>query len=299
MGSIYEYSLQYKPGVGRCVPDFIMVHGVHDYCAYTDTYFGYSESGYSGRGVIEYASKQALADRIHQIHNLTPYVKNIGTLEEPELVDLTQQEVNDKIDVLWAKMTTIKAVFDGEVPVHFYLNDFEVQHYYANIGLNGDTWYVVSCMKSDPSDEFDVYWLVAPVKTGDVWVQTWDGRQFTAYELEEYKAKKKAKINEERYAAIDTGFISASLGKLVNSDLTSRVNIDQELIKATISEARGEPSYNIGWRFGDGTIVDISREDFIVLGEERRAFIESEYQKSWARKAAVEVATSRKDIDGA
>ena len=299
MGSIYEYSLQYKPGVGRCVPEFIMVHEIIPFCAYTDTHFGYAEEGCSGRGVIEYSTKDAFASRIRQIHALEPYTKNTGTEEEPVIVPWTDKEVTAFIDSTWGKTESINAVVDGKNVLEFYFNDYEVEHFFANIGINDDTRSVVPVTKVAPSSNLDFYWAAAPVKSGSSWKQQWAGRAFTDYELAEYKKKKKKQINDERYATIDAGFTSPSIGKVVNSDLISRVNIDQEVIKAVVSTVNKEPTYNVSWRFADGTIENITREQMIVLGEERRSFVESCYKQSWDRKAIVDAATTRAEIDGA
>ncbi len=297
MGSIYEYSLQFKPGIGRCVPEFIMVHEVHQFCPYSNTHFGYAESGCSSRGTIEYSSKQAFLDRIHQIHSLSPYVKNIGRPEEPNFVDLTIEEVNGMVDVVWSKTETINAIIKGDTAaVDFYFNDYELQYFFGGAAREPDL-SVVSCIKTPVPDFLDVYWPAAPVLTDGTWVQQWAGRPFTPTELAEYKKKKRSIINEERYATIDSGFVSESKNKLVNADLNSRVNIDQEMIKALLSTVNGEPSYNLVWRFADGSMMDLTREEMIVLGEERRSFIEEVYQKSWSRKFVVENASSRKEID--
>jgi len=294
MGSIYEYQLEYKSSYGvKVVPDFILYHGIL-YLSSSDTHFGYAESNKGSSGVIEYPNKASLESRIFQIHRLTPFTKNEGDLREPNIITLTDEEVQDIIDGIWNKVEQKYAVVHNGDVVDFRLNGYTVDSFYGN-----DTREKVTFVESSVDDSYDVYWEVAPVLVGDTWTQQWSGRQFTEYELGEYRIKRKNEINVERDSELNGGFQSAVLDDVADSDAISRQNIIGASVAALNSIVAGEPSYNMNWRTGTNAIKAISREDVISLGLELLAFVESVYSSSWTRKDSIDNLSTRVEIDEA
>lgn len=299
MGSIYEYPLQLVPGKGRRVPEFVMVHGVLVYNAYEETHFGYGEQGNTGNGVVEYTSEAALISRLLQLHALSPFTKDTGTEEEPVIVDLTSQEVEDMATEAWEQASNAKyAVIDGTNVVDYGRTFYDMDLYWRNVGLNGDSRTVVE-VQPTAQPAADIIWETAPVDNTGTWEQQWASRAFTPYELEQYKLKRKAEINVERDSQISGGFSSSVASKVIDSDERSRQNLIGTAVAAVLDKVNDVNSMSITWRTADDSDVQLGRDDVINMALELLVNTQTIYSSSWSRKGAIDSMTTRTEIDAA
>lgn len=303
MGSIYEYKLQYIPGIGGRVPEFIIVHGIIPYVGSSESHFGYSYSGETGWSVIEYDTKEKFQSRVEQINSENPYTVVVEQSEDPGVPPVTRpftpEELQKFIDDAWNKLSELYVILDNGVANDRYFNGYEIQHFGVNLNINEwDNRTVSPVTPSVVPDAYDVFWPVAPKLVKGKWVQQWDGRSFTSYELEQYKNQKKQAINSERYEQLNGGFYSSVFGKDIDSDERSRSNISTEVQNCIISVAKDEPTYDITWRVADDSYVTVTRDQFLEMNNELAEYTQLVYQDSWDRKAAVDAATTRVAIDG-
>ena len=111
---------------------------------------------------------------------------------------------------------------------------------------------------------------------------------FTPWTLDMAKANKKASINVERDTSIANGY----------NDGTNTWDIDAQSIALmtakTVGLADGE---SVTWRTKTNTNVTMTGADFKTLVENADGAVESIYQNSWTRKAAVDSASTENALD--
>ena len=134
------------------------------------------------------------------------------------------------------------------------------------------------------------------VLVGDVYVPYKDSLSPEDY-LSEYKEEKKASINVDRLAAIESG-ISYN-GYEWDSTLVSQSNLTgvvSALQAGIITPASGTGTV-IVWRNMDNQDIDMSQEDIFGLSAAMLSRVDTCYKKSWSLKAQVDAATTVSGVD--